>query len=216
MIDTKYPNLNYEYNRITMGDRYICGVDEVGRGAWAGPLSVGAVLIDLTDRRVLSELVNLGINDSKKLSPKKRLQVFNDFKTRIVSYSIAHLSNKDCEEVGMSLALKLAANQAVESLAVAPDHIFVDGPVAFVGKINQTNIVRGDSKSIVIAAASIAAKVTRDKLMQEYSLKYPEYGFDKNKGYPSKFHIKALQTIGPCDIHRTRWKFMQKIYHYEC
>ena len=176
-------------------------MDEVGRGAWAGPLTIGAVIVP-TDRRVYK------IRDSKMLTENER-EVLGD---RIVDWAahwaVGHASHVECDELGMSDAQRLAARRALDGLGIEPDRILLDGKWDFVGDGRSTTIVRGDQSSLSIAAASIVAKVTRDRLMRTAAPSYPMFDFEANKGYPCPVHKAALQGYGPSSIHRRSWAFM--------
>ena len=174
----------------------ICGVDEVGRGPLAGPVYASAV--------VFKAIEIDGINDSKKLTPKKRENLFNKIVENQFKYSIGISSVEEIEELNILKASHLAMKRAVEALEIIPDLILIDGnsSPSFPNDYNVKNIVKGDNVSYSIACASIIAKVTRDKLMIDISKQFPEYGFDKNKGYGTKSHIESIKKNGPCKIHR--------------
>ena len=180
------------------------GIDEVGRGAWAGPLTVGAVVIP-KGRRMYK------IRDSKQLTEPERNALFDRIKVWSESWSTGHVSAAECDDLGMSEAQRLATQRALACLGTEPDHVLVDGPWDFVGTIETTPIVKGDTISLSIAAASIVAKVTRDTMMREVSEHLPWYSFDSNKGYPCAKHRAALGLIGPSTIHRRSWAFMEKL-----
>jgi ribonuclease HII len=225
--------MDFEKNLYKRGVRLIAGVDEVGRGPLAGPFVAGAVILDL-EKIIQIETINseLGVDprnndvgnqnvanfynlikDSKKVSPKRRERV-NDFLiTAVLSYSIVEISVEELDEVGISETTQRAFFRCIQSLKVKPEHILTD---AFrINKLvdeNQTNIKDGDNKSVSIAAASIMAKVYRDKLMEKMHLQYPQYGFDKNKGYGTKQHINALNSFGICPIHRKSFRPVKNIF----
>ncbi|GMQ93905.1 MAG: ribonuclease HII [Acidimicrobiia bacterium] len=182
----------------------VVGVDEVGRGAWAGPLTVGAVVIP-RDRRVYK------IRDSKQLTESEREAIVDRVKQWAVVWSVGHVSAEECDDLGMSGAQRLAAQRALSALDVRPDHVLVDGPWDFVGDVSVTTIVRGDAISLSIAAASIIAKVTRDRMMRDAADWLPWYSFDSNKGYPCHKHRAALDVLGPSTIHRRSWAYMDKL-----
>ena len=174
----------------------ICGVDEVGRGPLAGPVYASAVIFKAIEID--------GINDSKKLTPKKRENLFNKIVENQFKYSIGISTVEEIEELNILKASHLAMKRAVETLEIVPDLILVDGnsSPSFPNDYNVKNIVKGDNVSYSIACASIMAKVTRDKFMIDISNQFPEYGFDKNKGYGTKSHIESIKKNGPCKIHR--------------
>ncbi len=180
----------------------VVGVDEVGRGAWAGPLTVGVAVVP-KDRRVYK------IRDSKMLTETEREALFERVAEWCSAWSVGHASYLECDELGMSAAQKLAARRALERLGVTPDHVLVDGNWDFVG--GARTIVRGDSTSLSIAAASILAKVTRDRMMRAQADQFPAYNFEGNKGYPCPTHKSALQAFGPTAIHRRSWVFMDHL-----
>jgi len=180
----------------------VVGVDEVGRGSWAGPLSVGAAVVP-RDRRVYK------VRDSKMLTEVEREALFDRVADWCDAWAVGHASPAECDELGMSDAQRLAAQRAIAGLAVTPDHVLVDGNWDFVG--GATKIVRGDSTSLSIAAASILAKVTRDRIMRGFAAEFPGYAFEGNKGYPCPIHKAHLQAAGPSTIHRRSWVFMEHL-----
>ncbi|MEN8041556.1 MAG: ribonuclease HII [Actinomycetota bacterium] len=198
------PGITYESSLWDGGDEFLVGLDEVGRGAWAGPLTVGAVIVP-RDRRIYK------IRDSKQLKPSERESLLDPIKEWSLAWSVGHASAAECDDLGMSKAQQLAAQRAISNLGLVPDHALVDGPWDFVGSIPTTTIVKGDSISLSIASASIVAKVTRDRLMQQASDTFPWYSFDSNKGYPCSKHRSALFQLGPSTIHRQSWSYMEKL-----
>jgi ribonuclease HII len=176
-------------------------MDEVGRGAWAGPLTVGAVVVPL-DRRVYK------IRDSKMLTESERQVLAGRIHGWAMAWSVGHASQVECDELGMSDAQRLAAQRALEGLGVPIDRVLLDGNWDFVGTRKVTTIVRGDRTSLSIAAASIVAKVARDTIMRDQAASFPMYDFDANKGYPCPAHKIALHGYGPSAIHRRSWVFM--------
>ena len=175
--------------------RYICGIDEAGRGPLAGPVVAGAVILPKGSRI-------LYINDSKKLSEKKRDELFDVIKEEAFSYGIGIVSPERIDEINILQATYEAMRDAVSQLYVQPDLLLNDAVTIPGIDIKQIPIIKGDAKSLSIASASILAKVTRDRLMTEYDSLYPEYGFAKHKGYGTKVHIEAIKEYGPCPIHR--------------
>ena len=174
---------------------YICGIDEVGRGPLAGPVVAAAVILP-KDCNILY------INDSKQLSEQKREELFDQIMEQAVSVGIGIVSHERIDEINILQATYEAMRQAVGKLSVVPDLLLNDAVTIPELTMKQVPIIKGDAKSISIAAASIIAKVTRDRMMVELSKFYPEYGFEGNKGYGSAVHIQALKEIGPCKIHR--------------
>ncbi len=174
---------------------YICGIDEAGRGPLAGPVVAGAVILP-KDETILY------LNDSKKLSPKKRDSLYDEIMEKAVAVGIGMASPARIDEINILQATYEAMREAVGKLAVNPDILLNDAVTIPGVEIPQVPIIKGDAKSISIAAASIVAKVTRDRLMEEYDQVLPGYGFAKHKGYGTKEHIQALKNLGPTPIHR--------------
>lgn len=195
------PNLAVERRLWEAGHQVVVGVDEVGRGSWAGPLSVGAAVVP-RDSRVYK------IRDSKMLTEQEREALFERVADWCTAWAVGHATPGECDELGMSAAQRLAAHRAIAGLGLTPDQVLIDGNWDFVGRGNSTRIVKGDATSVSISAASILAKVTRDRLMREEAEHYPAFNFDENKGYPCPVHKAALQAWGPSTIHRRSWAFM--------
>lgn len=189
---------------LEQGHRVIVGVDEVGRGAWAGPIMVGAAVLP-PDRRVY------GVRDSKMLREPERERLFERVASWCTAWAVGAASQDECDTVGMAEAQRRAARRAIEGLGVTPDQVLVDGNWDFVGTGCTTRIVRGDATCLSIAAASILAKVTRDRLMRREADQYPAFEFDTNKGYPCPRHKMALHAFGPTAIHRRTWVFMENL-----
>ncbi|MCD7839944.1 MAG: ribonuclease HII [Erysipelotrichaceae bacterium] len=186
--------LEYEKAAYQKGKQYVIGLDEAGRGPMAGPLVVAGVIFP-------KGYINNDINDSKKLSEKKREQLFDIIKRDALAYQIEIISIEDVDKLNVYQASRLGMIQAIEHIAVKPDYALSDAmPLGDI--IEHEAIIKGDSKSISIGAASILAKVTRDHIMMEYDKQYPQYGFAKHKGYPTKQHKEALQKYGVTPIHR--------------
>ncbi len=173
----------------------ICGIDEVGRGPLAGPVVTCACILP-KDERILY------LNDSKQLSAKKREELFDVITMKAVSYGIGITDNKRIDEINILQATYEAMNQAVSKLGVKPDILLVDAVHIPNQPLRQVGIVKGDARSVSIAAASIVAKVTRDRMMTEFDAMYPGYGFASNMGYGTAEHMEALRRLGPCEIHR--------------
>ena len=195
------PGLGLERAAWASGHEVVVGVDEVGRGAWAGPLSVGAVVIP-KERRVYK------VRDSKMLTEDEREAIFDRITDWCEAWSVGHVTPAECDDLGMSEAQRLAARRAIEGLGVTPDRVLVDGKWDFVGGGIAHTMVRGDRHSLSIAAASIVAKVVRDREMRRQSPAHPAFNFEGNKGYPCPVHKAALQWLGPSVIHRRSWAFM--------
>lgn len=187
----KMKEFEYKYSEFS----YICGIDEVGRGPLAGPVVAGAVILP-------KESEILYLNDSKQLSEKKREALYEEIMEKAVAVGTGVVSPGVIDEINILQATYEAMRMAIDQLEVLPDILLNDAVTIPKVKIKQVGIVKGDARSISIAAASIVAKVTRDKMMIEYEKVYPEYHFASNKGYGSKEHIEALKKFGPCPIHR--------------
>lgn len=184
-----------EYEDTYDACAYICGIDEAGRGPLAGPVVAAAAVLP-KDCQILY------LNDSKKLSEKKRDLLFDEIKEKAVAYGIGIVSPQVIDEINILQATYEAMRQAISQLNVIPEILLNDAVTIPGVDIMQVPIVKGDAKSVSIAAASILAKVTRDRMMMEYDQIYPEYGFAKHKGYGTAAHIAALKEYGPCPIHR--------------
>ena len=176
--------------------KLIAGIDEAGRGPLAGPVVCACVIMSLDKDLMLEE-----INDSKKLTEKKREKLFDQILERAVAYSIVEIDEKTIDEINILNATKLGMKRALEGLKIKPDIVLIDA-VKIESEIPQENIIKGDALSYNIASASILAKVHRDRLMIGLDEKYPQYGFAKHKGYGTKVHIEALKQHGKCEIHR--------------
>ncbi len=190
------PDFSCEKEALNKGYKFVCGVDEAGRGPLAGPVCAAAV--------ILPENCEIeGLNDSKKISEKKREMLFDIIKEKAISYSIAYGTLEEIEEYNILEATYIAMNRAIDGLETQADFALIDGNRVPKGiKIPCETVVKGDSKSCSIAAASILAKVTRDRLMLEYDKKYPQYLFAQHKGYGTKAHYEAIKQHGVCEIHR--------------
>ena len=184
----------YERKHIDAGLKYVAGVDEVGRGPLAGPVVCAAVIMPMDD-------IILGVDDSKKLTEKKREKLYEIIKEKAIAYNIALVTQQEIDEINILNAVKKCMTNAVNGLKVKPDVTLVDGLDTNL-PINAEYIVKGDLNSYTIGCASILAKVYRDNLMSEYAKEFPEYGFDKHKGYGTKVHIEKIKEIGPCKLHR--------------
>ena len=183
------------------GIRYVAGIDEVGRGPLAGPVVTCAIILK-------PDVLIEGINDSKKVSEKNREKLFSLIIENSVSYGIGMANEKVIDNINILNATKEAMKEAVANLNVVPEHLLIDA-VDLGADIPTTSLIKGDAFSISIAAASIIAKVTRDRMMVAYDEIYPQYGFSRNKGYGTSEHVEALKKYGPCPIHRM--SFIQSI-----
>lgn len=198
------PTLRTERELWDSGHDVVVGLDEVGRGAWAGTLTIAAAVLP-KDRRVY------GVRDSKQLTEKRREQLFDRVKDWCDAVGVGHATHEECDELGMSDAQRLAARRALDGLGVVPDMILLDGTWDFVGGDNTRTIVKGDATCLSIAAASVIAKVSRDRLMRDEADHFPAYDFERNKGYPCPRHKLALKGYGPTPIHRMSWAFMDNL-----
>ena len=194
------------------GCRTVGGVDEVGRGAWAGPVSVGVAVVSAGSGRRLPR----GVRDSKQLTLAEREALYEPLARACVSFGVGHASNEECDELGMTAAQRLAARRALEQLPAVPDVLLVDGRFDFLTDRSAEladlppvrMLVRGDASSKAIASASVLAKVTRDRIMAGESEHYPWYGFERNRGYPAPLHKMALAAWGCTPLHRKSWAFV--------
>ena len=194
--------LEFENQARERGYRSICGVDEAGRGPLAGPVCAAAVI--LPEGKIIE-----GVNDSRKLTEKKREALFDVIKAEAAAYAVAFATVGEIEELNILNATMLAMKRAVEALPVKADFAMIDGNRLPGLSIDCEAIVKGDARSMSIACASILAKVSRDRLLYEYAKEYPQYHFDKHKGYGTKLHVEALREYGPCPYHRM--SFLGKI-----
>ena len=195
------PNFKFEKSIINDKKNYIAGIDEVGRGTLAGPVTVGIVIFDINNNNE-KLLIDIGINDSKKLSPTKRQKLYKYIVSNSISYSTGWSTESEIDSIGINKAIQLALSRALGNLNHKPHHLLIDAIKYSYNDIPQTSIIKGDQKSLSIAAASILAKVTRDNYMINISDKYPHYLFNKNKGYGTKSHIDSIKKHGKSKIHR--------------
>lgn len=194
----------YEEKALNAGYKCVCGIDEAGRGPLAGPVYAAAVILPFG-------LEIEGLNDSKKISEKKREQLFDIICEKAVDYSIGIATEQEIDEINILNATFLAMHRAVERLKTKPDYALIDGnqypKIPFVA---EETVVKGDAKVMSVAAASILAKVSRDRFMLEKAKEYPQYQFEKHKGYGTKLHYEMLKEYGPSPIHRMT--FLKKLY----
>lgn len=192
----------YERELDERGFKYVCGVDEVGRGPLAGPVVCAAVIM-------CADSVVEGVDDSKKLTAKKREKLSALIKQNAIAWAICRVEPQTIDEINILQATRLCMKNAVESLSVRPDFVLTDGNMTLDISIPQQSVVGGDAACYSIGAASIIAKVYRDEVMDEYAAEYPAYAFEKNKGYGTAAHISAIKECGICPIHRrsftTKW-----------
>lgn len=210
--------IKYEKGLWDSGVNLVAGVDEAGRGPLAGPLVAAAVVFDkdwvsklLEETRRNNDVPShwfWDINDSKKISEKKRTKLYEKISSTCLSYSVVAVDVKEIDKWGIGVANKVAMYKAVKKLKAAPEHVITDHFALEKWDMStQTNITKGDQKSVSVAAASIIAKVTRDRLMFKIHEKFPVYGFDKHKGYGTKLHKEALKKFGRCEIHRKTFSY---------
>ena len=186
---------NIEHTLFGKGYKAVAGVDEAGRGPLADEVYAAAVILP-------PDVLIEGLNDSKKISEKKREKLFDEIKKVALAYAVATASVEEIDSVNIRNATYMAMNRAIDALNIKPDYVIVDGDCIKECSYPHECVVKGDSKSLSIAAASILAKVSRDRHMLQMAEKYPQYGFEKHKGYGTKVHIAALKEFGPCEIHR--------------
>ena len=194
--------LYYENTAYEKGYNLVCGVDEAGRGPLAGPVCAAAVVLP-------KGLILEGVNDSKKLTEKKREVLFDVITQQSLDWSVAFATVEEIEEINILNAAMLAMKRAVEGLKNPVDFAIIDGNRKPPLEIDCEAVVKGDAKSMSVAAASILAKVSRDRILRQYAVDYPQYGFEKHKGYGTKVHVEALKKYGPCEVHRP--SFLKKI-----
>jgi ribonuclease HII len=213
------PNLSEENGLRKRGNSLVAGMDEVGRGAWAGPVSVGVALIPA---KATKRSLPRWLRDSKQLSEARRESIFDAVAAWCVDWAVGHATPEECDEWGMRIALRLAAQRALAGLACPPDALLVDGPLdlvsepeeagrrptkpAFSGSVHP--VIGGDARCASVAAASVLAKVVRDRMMRGEAEHFPAYSFERNKGYPSPVHQMALRGYGLSSIHRRSWSYV--------
>lgn len=195
----------YEEQLEDLGIKYIAGVDEVGRGTLAGPVVVAAVILPLNLRIK-------GINDSKKLSLKKRNELYKIILNEALAVNVSFIDERVIDEINIYEATKKGMLEAISGLKIKPEHVLIDAMPLRELAIAHTSIIHGDALSASIGAASIIAKVTRDEYMDKMDIKYPNYGFKHHKGYCTKEHLEALEKYGPCEIHRKSFAPVKKFY----
>ena len=199
------PDLFFEKKLVESGYKYIAGVDEAGRGPLAGPVVAAAVILP-------EEFSSNQLNDSKKLSSSKREKIYNELMnvdSKVIS-AFAVIDEVVIDKINILRATHMAMAQASSNLSIEPSFVIIDGMPIKDFPFNNESIIKGDSKSLSIAAASVIAKVERDRIMLNYSKKYPEYKFEKHKGYGTKLHLEALKEFGPCKIHRKSFAPVKK------
>ncbi|MBF9073759.1 ribonuclease HII [Streptacidiphilus fuscans] len=199
------PTHSVERSLRRAGATLVAGVDEVGRGAWAGPVTVCAAVTGLRKPPA-------GLTDSKLLTPRRREELAPVLAGWVHAYALGHASPRECDELGMTAALRLAAVRALEGLPERPDAVILDGKHDYLGgPWRVRTVIKGDQSCIAVAAASVIAKVRRDAMMAELAPDHPEYGFADNAGYPSPVHREALERFGPTELHRVSWAFLDDL-----
>lgn len=203
-----YPHLIFEKRIFNHNVTIVAGVDEAGRGAWAGPIVAGAFVLQKKDLPI-PKIIKKNIKDSKLLNSKKRGQAYL-YLTQNYIWSTGFASHEEIDKIGIQAANQLVMTRAVEKLILKPDYLLIDGR-GFKFNIEFQNVIKGDLKIFCIAAASIIAKVTRDKILIDYDKKFPNYYFCQNKGYGTKNHFKSLRRYGCCPVHRKSFKPMSNM-----
>ncbi|SMC88121.1 RNase HII [Desulfocicer vacuolatum DSM 3385] len=189
----------FEKKALQAGYRSVAGIDEAGRGPLAGPVVSAAVILP-------PGFTASGVNDSKKLTPRKRDLMFDIIMDQALAVSTGIATVEEIDDVNILKASLLSMLRAANGLCLKPDFLLIDGKFTIESSLPQQAVIKGDSKSISIAAASIIAKVTRDRIMKKLHVQYPQYGFDRHKGYPTALHKKAVMEFGPCPVHRKTFK----------
>ncbi len=198
------PDLSFEAPLWATGLRLVAGIDEAGRGALAGPVAAAALV--LPPRADLCQTLS-GVRDSKEMSPQDRQYWAEQLRNQALGYGVDFASNQEIDELGIVQATRLAMQRALSALPEPPEHLLIDFVVLPETHLPQTNLVKGDARSLSIAAASIMAKTTRDALMVRLDAQYPGYGFARHKGYGTADHRQALERLGPSPIHRLTFQF---------
>ena len=205
-MSAKFTNrLGFERELWLKGVDCVAGVDEAGRGPLAGPVVAAAVVLDANHPIA-------GIDDSKKLTPKKRERLFDELQNQAVAVGVGLAGPDEIDRINILQASLLAMQRAVDDMKLQPDYLLIDGLFTIPSVLPQKPITKGDSRSASIAAASIVAKVTRDRLMQTYHATYPQYGFAGHKGYPTQAHKDAIRRFGCCPIHRRTFKGVKEYF----
>jgi ribonuclease HII len=198
------PGLDHEQALLALGHRLIAGLDEAGRGAWAGPVYAAAVILPLDRSDLLTTLE--GVNDSKLLTPRRREALFERIQQQALSVGVGAASAAEIDQLGVAPATRLAMARAIEALSSAPHALLVDHIQLPELKLPQRSLPKADRQCLSVAAASIVAKVTRDRLMVQMEEEHPGYGFDRHKGYGTADHRSALERLGACPLHRMSWE----------
>jgi len=197
------PDLRYEFSLWQSGTSLVAGLDEAGRGAWAGPVAAGAVILspasDLVERLK-------GVRDSKQMTPRQRLRAAEKIRAVALTWGVGFASAEEIDAVGIVPATRLAMQRALAQLEILPQHLLIDAVRLPDVPLPQTSLIKGDCRVLSISSASVLAKTERDRLMETLESEHPGYGFDRHKGYGTAFHRAALATLGPCSQHRRSFK----------
>lgn len=196
----RYPDLSFERELVAAGILRVAGVDEAGRGAWAGPVVAGAVILPLQDSRLAQRLS--GVRDSKQMTAKQRQAWGERIREVSIAAAVGRAESQEVDAVGLIAATRAAMCRALDGLATAPDHVLIDHLRLPEVEWPQTAITHGDARVLSIAAASVLAKIERDRIMVEMDALHPGYAFARNKGYGTAAHAASLERVGPCPIHR--------------
>lgn len=202
------PDYKYELQAQESGVNLVAGIDEAGRGPLAGPVVAAAVILG-TNSAIQ------GLNDSKLLTPNQREKLFTEIKKEARAINVSIVTAETIDRINILQATKLAMSRAVQGLEPQPELLLIDGPINLHIKIPQIPIIKGDQLSLSIAAASVIAKVTRDRIMEELHNRFPQYRFDRNKGYGTKEHISAIRKHGPCIEHRKYFGVVKMFFQEE-
>ena len=203
------PDLHFELEQWHAGKNYVAGIDEAGRGAWCGPVAAAAVILP-ADEQILNKLQ--GVRDSKLMSAKQRNFWAEKIKEHALCWQVAMASHEEIDEMGIVPATRLAMQRAIEGLQPSAEFLLIDAVKLTKIKIDQTSLIKGDQKSLSIAAASVLAKTSRDALLIELAETYPHYGFERHKGYGTKAHRRNMNQFGPCEIHRKSFAPVKEYY----
>lgn len=199
----KSPNLYFESRLWQAGILLVAGLDEAGRGAWAGPVAAAAVVLPI-DEAVVERLS--GVRDSKQMSPSQREFWAEAIRLEALAWGVGFASQEEIDQVGILPCTRLAMQRSLDSLSNVPEHLLIDALVLPENMLPQTALIKGDSRSISIAAASVLAKTARDALMRNADVHWPGYGFARHKGYGTAIHQAAIEKLGPCPLHRMSFR----------
>ena len=204
-----FPDLHLEIEQWNAGKKYVAGIDEAGRGAWCGPVAAAAVILPANEQ-ILNQLQ--GVRDSKLMSAKQRDLWANKIKEHALCWQVAMADHEEIDQLGIVPATRLAMQRAVEGLHPQAEFLLIDAVKLPELKVDQCSLIKGDQKSLSIAAASVLAKTSRDALLIELSETYPQYGFESHKGYGTKAHRQHMNQFGPCEIHRKSFAPVKDYY----